>query len=92
MTDLARWQQNNEAHLAAGLGWLRARLASLAGEGRVGNPPAERVRHSDEHLRAMVVARAAMQAAEDASSEAAEMPPALAILSERLGLSRFEAQ
>ncbi|MFZ1475984.1 MAG: ATP-binding protein [Anaerolineae bacterium] len=92
MTDLARWQQNNEAHLAAGLGWLRARLASLAGEGRVGNSPAERVRHSDEHLRAMVVARAAMQAAEDASSEAAEMPPALAILSERLGLSRFEAQ
>ena len=27
MTELARWQQNNEAHLAAGLGWLRARLA-----------------------------------------------------------------
>ena len=28
MTDLARWQQNNEAHLAAGLGWLRAWRAS----------------------------------------------------------------
>jgi hypothetical protein len=96
MTDLARWQQNNEAHLAAGLGWLRARLTSLTGEptgeGRVGNSPAEQVRHSDEHLRAMAEARAAMQAAEDAASEADDVPPALTILSERLGLSRFEAQ
>jgi hypothetical protein len=92
MTDLARWQQNNEAHLAAGLGWLRARLTSLTGEptgeGRVGNSPAELVRHSDEHLSAMAEARAAMQAAEDAT----DVPPALTILSERLGLSRFEAQ
>jgi len=92
MTDLARWQQNNEAHLAAGLGWLRARLTSLTGEptgeGRVGNSPAELVRHSDEHLRAMTEARAAMQAAEDAT----DVRPALTILSERLGLSRFEAQ
>ena len=92
MTDLARWQQNNEAHLAAGLGWLRARLTSLTGEptgeGRVGSSPAELVRHSDEHLRAMTEARAAMQAAEDAT----DVRPALTILSERLGLSRFEAQ
>ena len=46
MTELARWQQINEAHLTAGLGWLRARLTALAGEsageGRVGNSPAER--------------------------------------------------
>ena len=29
MTDLARWQQNNEAHLAAGLGWQFTRVIGL---------------------------------------------------------------
>ena len=85
MTEQARWQQINEAHLAAGLGWLRARLSALAGESageeRAGDSPVERTRHVDEHVRALAEARAAMQAAEDAASEAADMPPALVILS-----------
>jgi hypothetical protein len=76
-SSLDDWQRNNEDHLAAALRWLRLRLAALAGE-----------LPGDGQLQAMADAQAAMQAAEHAT----EGPPALVILSERLQLSRFEAQ
>ncbi|MDV7390898.1 ATP-binding protein [Arthrospira platensis SPKY1] len=95
---IAAWENNNEAYLAAALAWLRERLS------RLGVPPAEtavtdeprrfglfgrsRIEESDRLLAApSTLARLSERLTE---AEAVEPPPALLILARRLGLSRFE--
>ena len=74
MTDEAEWEQRNNAYLAAGLAWLRGRLAgSEAGE--PGGPEQAPWRDGDP----------------DGSEPAEPAPgPALELLGDRLGMSRFE--
>lgn len=71
------WQESNEKYLIAALTWLRLRLERLCSY-----DVAQSV--SDEQI-----AQAAQTMVE---SETLEAPPALVILSQRLGLSRFERQ
>ena len=106
MSDPGDWQKGNDDYLAAALTWLRLRLASKAiaahapvvkdvpilarrswFQREAPSPPPEPApppRVSD----AMVAEAAAKMAA----AEAIDPPPALVLLSRRLGLSRFEQQ
>lgn len=92
--DLAKWRQENGHYLAASLGWLRVRLASLAQHTQSAQPssaaslfgrhkPAETPWDgSDSRLREAAAARE--QAA------AMDPPPALHLLADQLGLTTFE--
>ncbi len=102
MNDLDRWQEGNDTYLAAALDWLRLRLTRqarppdeaapaaperLAGGRLFGRKPSlptpsEQANRADEAR-----AAAAMSDAEDMNP-----PPALVILSQRFGLSRFERE
>lgn len=75
MTDLARWQEHNEAYLATALAWLRQRLVTLIQTADEGTAAA-----CDPHL---------PEAGEEMT---ALPPPALLLLSQRLGLSVFEQE
>jgi hypothetical protein len=99
MNDLDRWQEGNDAYLAAALGWLRLRLTRQAGPpddaaperptggGLLGRKPSLPA-PSEQASRAEV----AQAAAALADAEKMEPPPALVILSQRFGLSRFEQE
>ena len=84
MNDRSLWQRNNDAYLAAALDWLRLRLLRqiAALERAPDSSPISRAVVSDAEL---AEAEAAV-----AKAEAVEPPPALVILRDRLGLSRFE--
>ncbi len=86
MDDLHRWQRGNDRYLEAALAWLRLQLARPVGRpGEQLQNPAPRANRAngDEIARAAVAMAAA---------EAMEPPPALIMLSQQLGLSRFEGQ
>ncbi|MFQ5927042.1 MAG: ATP-binding protein [Terriglobia bacterium] len=92
MSDLAWWQKNNQHYLAAALTWLRLRLERqksrkhAAGQLPSSEPEAEPAPDDvpDEQV--------AQAAAAVANAEVREPPPALIILSQRFGLSRFEQE
>jgi len=104
MNDLTKWQENNDCYLAAALAWLRLRLAGqtkttpavgpepptkdASSPGWFGNgrqPVAESPQPAGSEIDDAEKAPMAM-------NEAAKTdpPPALLILVQRLGLSRFE--
>jgi len=76
-----RWQEGNNAYLAAALVWLRLRLVRLANRGRPSSPPPS-------------VPPFELTQAELAMTEAERIdpPPALVQLRRRFGLSQFEEQ
>jgi hypothetical protein len=87
-----RWHRGNEEYLAAALAWLRLRLERQAAS--LGNPmPVRMDQNRAESVpddrpgseRELDQAAEAMRLAEDH-----EPPPAMALLSRRLGLSSFE--
>jgi ATP-dependent 26S proteasome regulatory subunit len=82
MNDLKRWQESNGRQLGAALAELRARLERYIQQQRdapAASPPLEGPPDGE-----------APEAGGDAATQGAEFPSALAILSERLGLSTFE--
>ncbi|MGD8626814.1 MAG: ATP-binding protein, partial [Anaerolineae bacterium] len=98
MSELEQWAQNNETYLAAALAWLRQRLARLADAAEtvedrgslVGGLFARKPAAGDEGEGRGAEIEAAAEAM--AEARAADPPPALALLSGRLGLSRFEEE
>lgn len=95
----ARWHKSNEDYLAAALAWLCLRLARQAASpvgalpsssagGLFGRKPPVPPAPSDH----MTDAELAQAADAMAAAEAADPPPSLVILSQRLGLSRFEQE
>jgi ATP-dependent 26S proteasome regulatory subunit len=107
MNGIAEWQKNNDTYLATALKWLRLRLAEAVGHASA-SPPEESHhwwnfigRQNDVALNASEPVDAdndgagvelETAAAEMAAAEHADPPPALVILGQRLGLSRFEQQ
>ena len=79
MMDAAQWEAANDRYLAAALAWLRLRLQRLAQTGQGGQAPAD-----DAEMER--VAQVLVEA------EALDPPPALLLLSQRFGLSRFEQE
>lgn len=85
MTDhLSHWQKINEQYLSAALHWLRLRLMRLAESIDKQDDPSKKKRVTGAEI--------SQAAAVLIKIEAAEPPPALAILSRRFGLSRFEQE
>ncbi|HSS48478.1 MAG TPA: AAA family ATPase [Thermoanaerobaculia bacterium] len=77
------WQKANDAYLGAALAWLHLRLRRLAQGAAAGKPaPIKKVTEPQIAKAAAAMARA----------EAADPPPALVFLGQRLGLSRFERE
>ncbi len=94
MNDRNHWKVGNERYLAAALTWLRLRLKQLADSG-VSNSSALSNRHlgsqqSPAPFTLELEAEIYDAAAAMATAAAIEPPPALVILSQRFGLSRFE--
>ncbi|MGX2041064.1 ATP-binding protein [Methylocaldum sp. MU1018] len=103
MTDLAEWQQNNDAYLSAALAWLRLRLRRLAEASAPAVPSAEakrfgwwfgrRNRKPPESGGAQATTLEIDEAAKTmTTAEAVDPPPALPWLGRRFGLSRFEQE
>lgn len=105
MTGMADWQTNNEAYLSAALQWLRGRLEALSQPPAKLTPPdkqksggwrlarfkpaaSDTTAASDEN--SAVEIQMANLAAAMQDAEKVDPPPALCILAQRLGLSRFE--
>jgi hypothetical protein len=94
MNELERWQAGNDAYLAAAMHWLRLRLQNLAestsGE-RVGSLVGGLfTRGSSGPGGSATEAKIERAANAVAEAEQIDPPPALLILAQRLGLSRFE--
>ena len=94
MNDLERWQEANEAFLAAAMAWLRLRMQDLAESAPrdtagslVGSLFARRAGASGGSVSQADIDRAASALA---AAEARDPPPALPGLARRFGLSRFE--
>lgn len=105
MHDLEQWQQHNEDYLAKALHWLRLRLGQMArtGPAIAPRPPTWRSRfcqslrrHPSPPPRSSpeCISDARVRQAEEAmlAAEQVDPPPALILLSQRFGLSRFEQQ
>jgi len=104
--DQLRWEEQNEAYLAAALNWLRLRLERLAGPENPPSAPAPPApprsgffSRREERPAALLAAPGGPSdadiekaAAEMAATEAVDPPPALVILARRFGLSRFEQE
>jgi hypothetical protein len=100
--DQERWEEQNEAYLAAALHWLRLRLQRLAGPPAPAPAPPHPGRMGwfgrHEERPAMLALPGGGPTAEEidaaagamAAAEGADPPPALAILASRFGLSPFE--
>ena len=95
MNDMTAWLTANDEYLAAGVAWLRLRLGRQSGpledQSSQGlkwfqrrTPDADTRVPRDKDLERAATAMAA--------AEAMEPPPALRILAQRLGLSRFEQE
>ena len=88
MSDQQSWQENNTRYLSTALTWLRLRLEKLTLQHPVANIPLQQPApqaNIDEQLQ--------QQAAEMAAIESQDQTPsALLILSQRLGLTRFEQE
>ena len=81
---LNHWQERNEQYLCVALNWLRLRLTRLAES----LSTKDRLSTKKEMKETEIVKAAAALI----DLEAANPPPALVILSRRLGLSRFEQE
>lgn len=107
MKDLERWQHNNEEYLTKALVWLRLCLKRQAQQieqaGKKALPPLDRPKplfRGRQYLSATVPAapgeitllEVAKAAADMQTAVAQQPPPAMLILSQRLGLSPFEQQ
>jgi len=103
--ELTRWQEDNEQYLAGALAWLRLRLAPLASESNRPLPVSNGQLETEELREVENLASGGWRSeaggwsadeAEAASrmdkAAAIEPPPALLILAQRLGLSRFEQE
>jgi len=104
--ELNEWHKHNDEYLAAALAWLRLRLAArIEGRPRPAPVPAPAapapstgslftwMEGEAEELPAPVAATPETRAARAmAAAEEADPPPALVILADRLGLSRFEQE
>lgn len=94
MNDLESWQSNNDRYLTAALTWLRLSLTQL-GESKPATPSTgghlfgRKLLPSCDTVKASEISEAA---AAMETAAAIDPPPALMILSQRLGLSRFEQQ
>jgi hypothetical protein len=107
MSHLGQWHEKNDRYLTTAMTWLRLRLDKLAQsfpaerstEAMRREEPPDRVRSSirrregseppDEDVMDVQI----VQAAEDMqAAEKTDPPPALIILGQRVGLSRFEQQ
>jgi ATPase family associated with various cellular activities (AAA) len=92
----AAWQRGNDEYLGAALAWLHLRLERLAPSGRPERtaPPGPRSSSAPPPaVRKSVAERQiAAAAAAMASAERADPLPALVLLGQRLGLSRFERE
>ena len=98
--DQLRWEEQNEAYLAAALNWLRLRLERLAGPENPPSAPAPPApprsgffSRREERPAALLAAPGGPSdadiekaAAEMAATEAVDPPPALVILARRFGL------
>lgn len=95
MNDMTTWLTANDEYLAAGVAWVRLRLGQQSGplddqssqgvkwfQRRASNADSGAPRDKDLERAAAAMAEA----------EAMEPPPALHILAQRLGLSRFEQE
>ena len=85
MSPLDQWQQQNEQYLSYALAWLRLRFGFQIAQ--------HRRTSKQENARALdQIDGARIEAAAQRMAQAAEIspPPALVILSQRLGLSAFE--
>jgi hypothetical protein len=95
MNDMRNWQRANDEYLAAGVAWVRLRLERQGDtqetQSAQGNKWFQRgtPERGGGASRGKDVKRAA---AAMAKAEAMEPPPALHILAQRLGLSRFEQE
>jgi hypothetical protein len=103
MNDHEQWLQHNDAYLGAALRWLRLRLHRLAGQPPTVMPPesvARRQIFRREEAKPAIALPAAGPTESEIAAAVAEMdeaaatdpPPALVLLSRRLGLSTFEQQ
>ncbi len=94
--DLTHWQEGNEEYLAAALAWLRLRLAHIAGSETRGEASSAGFslfrQKSPASPKRVTDAQVDQAAAAMADAEAMEPPPALPILGQRFGLSRFERE
>lgn len=88
---MASWHEENNQYLSAALAWLRLRLQHEAESIEVVSPSSSRS-SSEEKPKVEIATKARIAEAAKAmiAAEASEPPPALIILSRRLGLSRFE--
>jgi hypothetical protein len=102
MTDPTQWQQNNDAYLSAALAWLRLRLQQLAEPSAPATLLARQKRFSWFNRRKLIpqisdVVRVTGPAIEEAAkamvaAERVDPPPALHLLGQQFGLSRFERE
>lgn len=87
MNDPAGWQEANDQYLSAALSWLRLRLVRLAESAATVPVPSDQERTAP--AKAVSEAELAEVGAAMVAAEAKEPPPALVVLSQRFGLSRF---
>lgn len=100
MTDVKAWTDANNDYLAKALVWLRLRLARQAASRKVPTPQSSRrgflsrLFGKTQAARVARVTKAELRTAFAAMEEAERQDPspALVIVGERLGLSRFERQ
>lgn len=93
--NIAAWHATNERYLSGGLNWLRLRLRRMIEQAAapISTAPVRRggvLRGNDTTVETVSVAQIEAAAQAMRECETGEVPPALLILSERLGLSAFE--
>ena len=105
MTEATTWQEHNDRFLSAALNWLRLRIEEYIEQGGRPAPPPPPpagpassgslfgwMEAGGEVLEAPAAETAVSRAARTMERAAAEPSPALILLADRLGLSRFERE
>jgi hypothetical protein len=108
MSAQASWQEGNEKYLSAALVWIRQRLEKFNGQEALPDLTSSKPENAswlhtfirkpetpaDKLVKPSIPAEgnSSQATADMAAAEAIEPPPALIILSRRLGLSRFEQE